>query len=268
MLKTCFFLFLVVVAGSSHGELRKECLLMSPYEILIDEEQVAFNGEKLSPIIFRGNTIVQNGNYLNLDASSAEKAFEFSMRVRRMVALLAELAEQNAVIAIVVTRKISKSVLQLEGQEHQNLVQPVQELVSVVRAHISNNRLDPAVLELEFGALIASVLEAALDLAVSETSTKMWSIFSDDPNDDSLERRITDFEFWLANDLGKEMNEIEAKADILCLELQHLASLDRDLKAARGYPAQGLIHKVESGKIRSLDYFSKLLEPGGVGEIF
>lgn len=265
MAKFLIIFISAMLSVSVDAEFRSECQLSSPFKIQLNETKVIFHGHDQPLVIFDNNSVAVNGNVLELTVSQQYKAASFDNRVRRVLSLANSVAEKAGTLAVNSMTLVSRTLLQLDDQDHALFMAPINALVDQVRSNVTEERFNPAALRLEFGDVLESSLKASFYFVVEEASAKIFSVFSDAANAPlTLGPRIDQIEKGFEALVLSDLTIIEAEVNLLCYELQQLDTLDRAFEGFQGYPSHGLIQSFESEQLNDLESYARLLQPGAL----
>jgi len=248
MRKTLIAVLLTSLVASVSAD-PNQCDYSVDYNININDQQIRFDKKNGDKVIFEGQRLKINGEFVALTDDQMLTSQKFQRRTRALVPKIAYIAVEGVEMGVKAAT-IAITSLFGDGEDvHQDLIAPIEAISEKVKANISETSLNTQALEDAFDEDFKSEIKKLVATALSKYSGKIvgqviGAIFSGDNEEiEDFEFRMENMEHDIERYVEKQAEALEEKADELCIDLKAIAELDQQLESIDGYPKDGIIQE-------------------------
>lgn len=231
-----------------------ECNYSLDFDINISDEQMEFTKKDGDKLLFKGEQLLVNGKLLELTDEQMTASLALQSETKAIIPKVAIIAVEGAELGVKAATIALTGVFGDSEKVHQDLIQPIEALSEKIKQNITATSINTKELEQAFDEDFDAEIEKLVEKAISQYSGKlmaeiMLALFSgDDKAMDDFEFRMENMEKDIEQYVEKHAVALEQKADALCVDLQSIAALDKQLESVSGYPKFGIIEADDNNK--------------------
>ncbi|MFT6734499.1 MAG: hypothetical protein ACJAS9_002700 [Polaribacter sp.] len=229
-----------------------QCEYSVDYNVKIDKQKISLTHPQKKSITFTSEGLVIDGKSIELTTAQKDSSNRLQVKTRDLIPKVADIAIEGAELGIKAATMVITALGGASQAEQKEMLEPLDKISKKIRENVNHKTFNNKTLSDSFDKEIEKDIERFVAKAIKKFSGRMigqlmGAIFS---GGDEKSEEMKDFEFRMENlehdiETYVESNAtaLEAKAKVLCGDLEKMAKIDLVLESVDGYPENGIIHK-------------------------